>query len=69
MVHIETDFRPRLFERKMIWQTKKDLRRRLHGHKLNLRRIVLKKHNGRLKLKFVGDPGSIEKAKGLLGIC
>jgi hypothetical protein len=69
MVHIETDFRPRFLERKMIWQTKQDLRRRLRGHELKLRRIVLKKINGRLKLKFVGDPTSIEKAKGLLGIC
>jgi uncharacterized protein YlxP (DUF503 family) len=53
----------------MIWQTKQDLRRRLRCHELKLRRIVLKKINGRLKLKFVGDPTSIEKAKGLLGIC
>ena len=69
MVYIETDFRPRFFERKMVWQTKRDVRRRLRGHELKLRRIILKKRNGRVTLQFVGEPGSIEKAKGLLGIC
>ena len=69
MVHIETDFWPRLFELKRVWQTKADVRRRLSGHQFKRLRIVLKKRNGRLALQFVGDPTSVEKAKGLLGIC
>lgn len=68
MVHVETDFRPRLFERKIVRQTKKDLRRRLEGHNFGFLRIVLKKRDGRISLKFVGDIGSIEKAKDLLGV-
>lgn len=68
MVHVETDFRPRFFERKIVQQTKKDLRRRLEGHDFGLLRVVLKKRDGRISLKFVGDIGSIEKAKDLLGI-
>ena len=68
MVHIETDFRPRFLERKIIRQTKKDVRRRLNGHEFKLLRIVLKKRNGRFALQFVGDPNSIEKAKDLLGM-
>jgi len=69
MVHIETDFWPRLFELKRVRQTKVDVRRRLNGHKFKRLRIVLKKRNRRLVLQFVGDPTSVEKAKGLLGIC
>jgi hypothetical protein len=69
MFHIETDFRPGFFERKIVRQTKKDVRRRLNGHEFKLLRIVLKKCNGRFALQFKGDPSSIEKAKGLLGIC
>jgi hypothetical protein len=41
---------------------------RLQGHELGLLRIVLKKRNGRLAFQFFGDPNSVEKAKGLLGI-
>jgi len=69
MIHIETDFRPRLFEWRMLRQTKKDVRRRLEGHEFGRLRIVLKKRAGRIALQFVGDPAVIEKAKGLLGIC
>jgi hypothetical protein len=69
MVHLEMGFKPGLFERNMIRQTKNDVLERLQGHKLGLLRIVLKKRNGRLAFQFFGDPNSVEKAKGLLGIC
>jgi hypothetical protein len=69
MVHLEMGFKPGLFERNMIRQTKSDVLNRLQGHKLGLLRIVLKKRNGRLAFQFFGDPNSVEKAKGLLGIC
>ena len=68
MVHIETHPWPRLLEMKKVFQTKKDLRRRLAGHQFKRLRILLKKRNGRLALQFVGDPISVEKAKGLLGV-
>jgi len=62
-------FKPRLFERNLLRQTKHDLLERLRGQELGLLRIVLKKRNGRLAFQFFGDPQSVEKAKGLLGIC
>jgi hypothetical protein len=68
MVHLETGFKPRWFERNIIRQTKSDVLERLQGHKLGILRIVLKKRNGRLAFQFFGDPNSVEKAKGLLGI-
>jgi hypothetical protein len=68
MVHLEMGFKPRWFERNIIRQTKSDVLERLQGHKLGLLRIVLKKRNGRLAFQFFGDPNSVEKAKGLLGI-
>jgi hypothetical protein len=68
MVHLETGFKPRWFERNIIRQTKSDVLERLQGHELGLLRIVLKKRNGRLAFQFFGDPNSVEKAKGLLGI-
>ena len=69
MVRLETGFKPRWFERNLIRQTKGDVLRRLEGHHLGLLRIVLKKRNGRLAFQFFGDAGTVEKAKGLLGIC
>jgi hypothetical protein len=68
MVHFETAFRPRFFERNIIRQTKDDVRRRLAGHELGLLRIVLKKRNGHIAFQFSGEPTSVEKAKDLLGI-
>ncbi len=69
MVRLEMGFKPRLFERNLLRQTKHDLLERLRGQELGLLRIVLKKRNGRLAFQFFGDPQSVEKAKGLLGIC
>jgi len=69
MVRLEMGFRPRLLERNIVRQTKSDVLRRLEGHELGLLRIVLKKHNGRLAFQFFGDAHTVEKAKGLLGIC
>jgi hypothetical protein len=69
MVRLEMGFKPRWFERTIIRQTKNDVLERLQGQKLGLLRIVLKKRNGRLAFQFFGDPQSVEKAKGLLGIC
>jgi hypothetical protein len=69
MVRLEMGFKPRLFERNLLRQTKHDVLRRLKGHELGLLRIVLKKRDGRVAFQFFGDPQSVEKAKGLLGIC
>jgi hypothetical protein len=69
MVRLEMGFKPGWFERKLIRQTKLDILRKLKGHKFNLLRIVLKKHDGRVAFQFLGDSGSVEKAKDLLGIC
>ena len=66
---METGFKPRWFERNLIRQTKDDVLRRLEGHRFGLLRIVLKKRNGRLAFQFFGEPGAVEKAKSLLGIC
>ena len=69
MVRLEMGFRPGWFERKLVRQTKFDILRRLQGHKFKLLRIVLKKRDGRVAFQFIGDAGSVEKAKDLLGIC
>ena len=69
MVRLEMGFKPGWFERKLVRQTKLDILRRLEGHKFNLLRIVLKKRDGRVAFQFIGDAGSVEKAKDLLGIC
>jgi hypothetical protein len=69
MVRLEMGFKPGLFERNLLRQTKHDLLERLRGQELGLLRIVLKKRNGRLAFQFFGDRQSVEKAKGLLGIC
>ena len=69
MVRLEMGFRPGWFERKLVRQTKLDILRRLEGHKFKLLRIVLKKRDGRVAFQFIGDAGSVEKAKDLLGIC
>ena len=69
MVRLEMGFKPGLFERTLIRQTKNDILRKLNGHDVGLLRIVLKKRNGRVAFQFFGDAGSVEKAKGLLGIC
>jgi hypothetical protein len=69
MVRLEIGFKPRWLERNLINQTKSDVFRKLDGHKFRLLRIVLKKRNGRVAFQFFGDPSSVEKAKGLLGIC
>ena len=69
MVRLEMGFKPGWFERNLIRQTKNDIYRRLKGHDLGFLRIVLKKRHGRVAFQFFGDPSSVEKAKGLLGIC
>lgn len=69
MVRLEMGFRPGLLERNLVRQTKNDIFRKLKGHDLGLLRIVLKKRDGRVAFQFFGDPPSVEKAKGLLGIC
>jgi len=69
MVRLETGFKPRWFERNLIQQTKNDVLQRLEGHRLGFLRIVLKKRDGGLAFQFFGDSSSVEKAKGLLGIC
>lgn len=69
MVRLEMGFRPRLFERNLLRQTEHDVLERLRGQELGLLRIVLKKRNGKVAFQFFGDPQSVEKAKGLLGIC
>jgi len=69
MVRLEIGFKPGWFERKLIRQTKLDIRRRLKGHNFGPLRIVLKKRDGRVAFQFFGDTGSVEKAKNLLGIC
>ena len=69
MVRLEMGFKPGWFERKLIRQTKLDILRRLGGHDFRLLRIVLKKRDGRVAFQFLGDAGSVEKAKNLLGIC
>jgi hypothetical protein len=68
MVRLEIGFKPVWFERKLIRQTKSDVRRRLKGHDFGLLRIVLKKRDGQVAFQFFGEPGSAEKAKALLGI-
>jgi hypothetical protein len=69
MVRLEMGFKPGWFERKLVRQTKLDILRRLGGHNFKLLRIVLKKRDGRVAFHFIGDAGSVEKAKDLLGIC
>jgi hypothetical protein len=69
MVRLEMGFKPGWFERKLIRQTKLDILRRLEGHSVESLRIVLKKRDGRVTFQFIGDTGTIEKAKDLLGIC
>ena len=69
MVRLEMGFKPGWFERKLIRQTKLDILRRLEGHSVGPLRIVLKKRDGRVAFQFIGDTGTIEKAKNLLGIC
>ena len=68
MVRLEIGFKPRWLDRQMIRQTKSDVLQRLSGHHFNLLRIVLKKRNGHVAFHFFGEPGSVEKAKALLGI-
>jgi hypothetical protein len=68
MVRLEVGFIPRWLERKLIRQTKSDVRRRLKGHHFDILRIVLKKRAGRVAFQFFGEPGSVEKAKALLGV-
>ena len=69
MVRLEMGFKPGWLERKLVRQTKLDILRRLQGHRFGLLRIVLKKRDGRVAFQFLGDAGSVEKAKNLLGIC
>ncbi|HST30184.1 MAG TPA: hypothetical protein VLK27_05035 [Chthoniobacterales bacterium] len=69
MVRLEMGFKPGWLERKLVRQTKFDILRRLEGHSFGPLRIVLKKRDGRLAFQFIGDTGSVEKAKDLLGIC
>jgi hypothetical protein len=68
MILLEVGFKPRWLERKLVRQTKSDVLRRLRGHDFGLLRIVLKKRDGRVAFQFFGEPGSVEKAKALLGI-
>jgi hypothetical protein len=68
MVRLELGFKPKWLERKLIHQTKSDVLRRLNGHNFDLLRIVLKKRDGRVAFQFFGKPGTVEKAKALLGI-
>jgi hypothetical protein len=68
MVRLEVGFKPRWLERKLIRQTKSDVRRRLKGHHFNPLRIVLKKRDGRVAFQFFGEPDSVEKVKALLGM-
>ena len=69
MLSIETDFRPGLFERRIVKQTKEDIKQRLQGYDLGFLRIVLKRKPGSgFSLKFLGPDECVDKAKGLLGI-
>jgi hypothetical protein len=68
MVRLEVGFKPRWLERKLIRQTKSDVLRRLKGHHFNPLRIVLKKRDGRVAFQFFGEPGSVKRAKALLGM-
>lgn len=69
-VRIEVGFEPHSFERRLVRQTRTDIRNRLHGHELDRLKIVLRKaaESRRIAFQFVGDPESREKAKRLLGI-
>lgn len=69
MVRIEVDFKPHLFERSAIAQTKEDIQARLHGLELGQFKIVLKKpHGHQIAMQFLGDPESVEKARRVLGV-
>ena len=68
MLRLETDFVPGIFERRIVRQTKEDIRQRLEGCGLDFLRIVLKRRRSGLAFQFFGNPETVEKAKGLLGI-
>lgn len=68
MLRLETDFVPGVFERRIVQQTKEDIRQRLEGYDLDFLRIVLKRRPRGLAFQFFGNPETVEKAKGLLGI-
>ena len=69
-LRMETDFVPSTFEKRVVEQTKEDVRQRLAGHNLGGLRIVLKKRPGSsgFAFKFFGAPEIVESAKRLLGI-
>jgi hypothetical protein len=70
MLSIETDFIPGPFERRVVKQTKQDIQQRLQGYDLGFLRIVVKRKPGfGFAFKFIGPAESVEKAKGLLGMC
>ena len=69
MLRLKIGFVPGPFEKRVVQQTKEDIRQRLQGYDLGCLRIVIKRRPGGFAFQFFGPGEDVERAKGLLGIC
>ena len=68
MLRLEIGFVPSPFERRVVQQTKEDIRQRLQGYDLGFLRIVIKRRPGGFAFQFFGPTENVETAKRALGI-
>ncbi|MEP7015700.1 MAG: hypothetical protein ABI925_09690 [Verrucomicrobiota bacterium] len=68
-LRFDMDFVPSWLERRVVKQTKEDVKQRLQGHGPGFLRILLKRRKpGRFAFQFFGEAETVEAAKRLLGI-